>query len=220
MHAHKRSLILQCELGGVDFPADEQYSKHKRQFAQDKAKMLSASHRLIRCVIDCQIHLQDAVTVRHALELATSFGARVWDNSPYQMKQIAQIGLVAIRKLAMGGINSIEALEAAEPHRIEMLMSKNPPFGTKLLANLRDFPKLRVSVKMMGKVKRTSSTKREQLLNKVQDCSRGRSGTIKIKAECGFMNDTVPMFFHRRPVYICLLTERSDGFLVDFRRIR
>ena len=158
MHAHKRSLIIQSELGGVDFPADEQYAKHKRQFIQDKASLFSASHRLICCVIDCQIHLQDAVTVRHALELARSFGARVWDNSPYQMKQIAQIGLVAIRKLAMGGINSIEALEAAEPHRIEMLMSKNPPFGNKLLANLRDFPKLRVSIKMMGRVKRTFCT--------------------------------------------------------------
>ena len=115
-------------------------------------------------MIDCQIHLQDAVTVRHALELARSLGARVWDNSPLEMKQIAQIGLVAIRRLAMGGINSIEALEAAEPHRIEMLMSKNPPFGNKLLATLREFPKLRVSIKMISKVKRTSLTKREQPL--------------------------------------------------------
>lgn len=156
---HKRSLIIQSELGGVDFPTDEQYVKHKRQFNQDKASLFSASHRLICCVIDCQIHLQDAVTVRHALELARSFGARVWDNSPLEMKQIAQIGLVAIRKLAMGGINNLEALEAAEPHRIEMLMSKNPPFGNKLLATLRDFPKLRVSVKLMGKVKRTSLTR-------------------------------------------------------------
>lgn len=204
----------------MEFPADEQYVKHKRQFNQDKASLFLATHRLICCVIDCQIHLQDAVTVRHALELASSFGARVWDNSPYQMKQIAQIGLVAIRKLAMGGISSIEALEAAEPHRIEMLMSKNPPYGNKLLANLRDFPKLRVSIKMMGKVKPTSSTIREQLLNTIQGSTRGRPATIKIKVECGFMNDTVPMFFHRRPIYICLLTERSDGFLVDFRRIR
>ena len=161
MHAHKRSLIIQTELGGVDFPTDEQYVKHKRQFNQDKTSLFSASHRLISCVIDCQIHLQDAVTVRHALELARSFGAKVWDNSPLQMKQIAQIGLVAIRKLTMGGINSIEALEAAEPHRIEMLMSKNPPFGNKLLANMRDFPKLRVSVNMMGKVKQQSLTKGE-----------------------------------------------------------
>jgi len=119
------------------------------------------------------------------------------------MKQIAQVGLVAIRKLVIGGINSIEALEAAEPHRIEMLMSKNPPFGNKLLANLEDFPKLRVSVKMMGKETR-----------------KGRPVTIKIKAECGFINDKIPTFFHRKPIYVCLLTERSDGRLVDFRRIR
>ncbi|KAM0806302.1 putative DEAD/DEAH box DNA helicase [Usnea florida] len=203
MHAHKRSLIIQSELGGVDFPADEQYVKHKRQFLQDKAILLSTIHRLICCVVDCQIHLQDAVAARHALELARSFCARVWDNSPYQMKQIAQIGVVAIRKLALGGISSIEALESAEPHRIEMLMSKNPPFGNKLQGNLRDFPKLRVSVKMTGKY-----------------ATPGRPVIIKIKAECGFMNDAIPLFFHRRPVYICLLTERSDGCLVDFRRIR
>jgi ATP-dependent DNA helicase HFM1/MER3 len=69
------------------------------------------------------------------------------------MKQIPQIGPVAIRKLVHGGINSIEALEATEAHRIELLMIKNPPFGTRLLANLKDFPKLWVSVTMMGKVR-------------------------------------------------------------------
>ena len=152
LSAHKRTLIIQAELGGVEYPTDEQYVKHRKQFNQDKAIIFSQIHRLIRCVIDCQIYLQDAVTVRHALELARSFGARVWDNSPYQLKQIPQIGPVAIRKLATGGINSIEALEAAEPHRIEMLTSKNPPFGNKILASLKDFPKLRVSIKMMSKV--------------------------------------------------------------------
>lgn len=91
--------------------------------------------------------------MRHALELLRSFSARAWDCSPYQMKQIPQIGPVAIRKLVNGGINSIEALEATEAHRIEMLMTKNPPFGTKLLANLKDFPKLWVSIKLMGRVR-------------------------------------------------------------------
>jgi len=202
MHAHKRSLILQAELGGVEFPPDEQYAKHKRQFNQDKAMLFSHIHRLIHCVIDCQLYLQDAVAVRHALELARSFSARVWDNSPYQLKQIAQIGLVAIRKLATAGINSIEALEAAEPHQIEMHLSRNPPFGQKLLENLVDFPKLRVSVKLMGK-----------------EAGRGLPVKIKIKAECGFMNEKVPVTFHRKQLYICLLTERSDGQLVDFKRI-
>lgn len=152
LHSHKRNLIIQAELGGVEFPSHAQYVKHRKQYQQDKIIIFSQIHRLIRCVIDCQIHLEDAMAVRHALELSRSFGAQVWDNSPYQMKQLPQIGPVAIRKLAVGGINSIEALEMAEAHRIETLVSKNPPFGTKLLASLKDFPKLRVSVKMMGKV--------------------------------------------------------------------
>lgn len=86
------------------------------------------------------------------MELARSFGARVWDDSPLQMKQIEQIGVVAVRKLAAAGITSIEALESTEAYQIDMILSKNPPFGVKLLNRLGDFPKLRVSVKMVGKV--------------------------------------------------------------------
>ena len=202
LHAHKRSLLIQAELGGVEFPADEQYGKHKRQYIQDKTMVFSHLNRLIRCVVDCQLHIQDSVGARHALELARSFGARVWDNSPLQMKQIPQIGQVAIRKLAMGGINSIEALETTEAHRIETLLSKNPPFGQNLLGWLKDFPKLRVSLKLMGK-----------------NFRQKQSIQCNIRAECGFLNDRPPTIFHYRPIYVCLLVERSDGLLIDFRRI-
>lgn len=150
---HKRSLIIQSELGGVEFPGDEQFNKFKRQYQQDKNIIFNHIHRLIRCVVDCQVHLRDAVTVRHALELARGFAARVWDNSPHQMKQVPNIGPAAVRRLANGGINSLESLEAAEPHKIEMVLSKHPPFGSRILAILKDFPKLMVSVKMTGKVR-------------------------------------------------------------------
>ena len=148
----KRSIIFQAELGGVDFPSDEQFVKHKKQYHQDKAILFSHIHRLIRCVIDCQIQRQDAPATRHALELARSLSTRVWDNSPLQMKQIPNIGPVAVRKLVTAGINSLEALEQAEPQRINMLLSRQPGFGEKVLDTLRSFPKLRVFVKIMGKV--------------------------------------------------------------------
>lgn len=148
----KRSIIIQAELGGVDYPSDEQFAKHRKQYQQDRAIIFSHVHRLIRCLIDCQLHLQDGSAARHALELARSFGARVWDNSPLQMKQIPNIGLVAVRKLAIAGINSLEALEATEPSRLNLLLSKNPGHGEKILGHLSRFPKLRVTVKMMGKV--------------------------------------------------------------------
>ncbi|KAL8734656.1 MAG: hypothetical protein Q9166_001312 [cf. Caloplaca sp. 2 TL-2023] len=199
---HKRSLVIQSELGGVDFPADEQYNKFKRQHQQDKNTIFNHIHRLIRCVIDCQIYLQDAVTVRHALELARGFAARVWDNSPYQMKQVPNVGPAAVRRLANGGIHSIESLEAAEPHKIEMLMSKHPPFGSRVLATLKDFPKLRVSIKMTDK-----------------DVKPGQPVRIKLKAEVGFMNMKPPTHFNRKAVNVCFLAERSDGNLIDFRRV-
>lgn len=152
LSSHKISLLLQSELGAVDFPDGEQFQKHKFAFQQDKNIVFSHVNRLIRCIIDCQICLEDSIAVRNALELARSFAAKVWDNSPLQMKQIEQIGVVAVRKFAAAGITSIEQLESREAHEIDMILSKNPPFGVKLLGRLADFPKLRISLKMIGKV--------------------------------------------------------------------
>lgn len=218
---HKRSLIIQSELGGVEFPAEEQYAKFRRQYQQDKIIIFNHIHRLVRCVIDCQIYLQDSVNVRHALELARSFAAGVWDNSPHQLKQVPNIGPAAVRRLANGGINSIETLEAAEPHKIEMLLSKHPPYGSRILAVLTDFPKLRVSVKMMGKVDDCSYLSlllADSIVR--QDVKHGQPVKIKIRADLGFMNNKPPAFFNRKAIHVCFLAERSDGHLIDFRRIR
>ncbi|RHZ65844.1 putative DEAD/DEAH box DNA helicase (Mer3) [Aspergillus thermomutatus] len=200
--AHKILLLIQSELGGVEYPDGEQYQKHKFAFQQDKTFVFSHINRLIRCVIDCQIFLEDSIATRNALELARSFGARVWDKSPLQMKQIDQVGIVAVRKLAAAGITSIDALEATEPHRIDMIMSRNPPFGMKLLGRVAEFPKLRVNVNLVGK-----------------EIKPGKPVKIRFKAEIAFMNEKTPTFFQRRPVYVCFLAETSDGHLIDFRRI-
>ncbi|CAK96784.1 uncharacterized protein An08g10390, partial [Aspergillus niger] len=181
--AHKISLLIQSELGAVDLPDGEPFQKHRFTFKQDKTFVFSHINRLIRCIIDCQVGLEDSITLRNALELARSFGAKVWDDSPLQMKQIEQIGVVAVRKLASSGITSIETLEACEPHQIDMILSRNPPFGRKLLERLMDFPKLRVSVKMIGKGSKT-----------------GTGVQINIRSEVAFMNEKCPTYFQRRPV--------------------
>ncbi|KAJ5190289.1 uncharacterized protein N7498_009274 [Penicillium cinerascens] len=196
--AHKISLLLQSELGAIDFPGNDQFQKHKFSFQQDKTMVFNHVNRLIRCVIDCMIARENSVGILNSLELARSFGARVWDRSPLQMKQIEQIGVVSVRKLATAGIADIEALENTEPHQIEIILSKNPPFGMKLLARLKEFPKLRVAVKM--------ETKPESV-------------KVRLKIEVAFMNDKIPVFYQRRPVYVCCLTESSDGRLIDFRRM-
>ncbi|PWY88402.1 DEAD/DEAH box DNA helicase [Aspergillus heteromorphus CBS 117.55] len=202
LSAHKISLLIQSELGAVDLPDGEQYQKHKFPLQQDKTFVFSHINRLIRCVIDCQVALEDSITLRNALELARSFRARVWDDSPLQMKQIEQVGVVAVRKLMSAGISSIETLELCEPHQLDMILSRNPPFGRKMLDRLVEFPKLRVSVKMTGK-----------------DTKPGSSVRIQFRAEIAFMNEKCPTYFRKRPVYVCFLAETSDGRMIDFRRM-
>ena len=74
----------------------------------------------------------------------------MWDDSPLQLKQFESIGPVAARKLINHGIRTVEALEDTEPQRIEMILSKNPPYGMRLLEKVQTFPKLRVSLQMKG----------------------------------------------------------------------
>ncbi|KAM5499582.1 ATP-dependent DNA helicase MER3 [Microsporum canis] len=202
LSAHKITLLIQSELGAVEFPSNEQYQKHRLSFQQDKSMVFSHTNRIIRCIIDCQLARGDAVSARHALELSRSLGAKAWDDSVLQLKQIDQIGIVAVRKLASAGITNMEQLEAAEPLRIETLLSRNPPFGMKLLARVADFPKPRVSLKEVGK-----------------DIKPGKAHRVKFSADIGFLNEKVPLFFQKRQIYVCFLAEVSDGRIIDFRRI-
>lgn len=197
--AHKVSLILQSILGGVDFPDD----KHRTQYNIETSLIFQHAGRLIRCIIDCQLQLDDSVAIRNALMLARSLGARVWDDSPMQMKQIPGVGYAVVRKFCNAGVRSIEQLECQEPHRIESIMGRKPGFGLKFLDELKAFPKLRISLFQIG-----------------SPHVRPDEGVwIKLKAEIGFMNNKVPVAWQRKPVYVCFLAEVSNGRKVHFARI-
>lgn len=199
--AQKVSLIIQSVLGAIDLPTED--SKIRLDYTTSKSVIFSNISRLIRCIIDCQLYLEDAVTARNALALARSLGAQVWDDSPLHIKQLEGIGVVFVRKLVGAGIKSLDDLESTEPHRIEKALSRNPPYGTQLLEKAKAFPRLRVSIQMIG----------EPVIQK------GEHVTIKLKAEIGFLNDKVPMTFQRKAIYVCLLAETSDGRMIHFARV-
>lgn len=144
--AHKVTLIIQSVLGGVDTAAHD--AMHKIQYSIDQGLLFQHVHRLIRCIIDCQSYRKDAVGIRNALLLSRSLAARVWDDSPLVLRQIDQLGPVAVRKLVAANINSIDDLELVEPGRIERVLGKNPAFAHKILAAVKTFPKLRVSIQL------------------------------------------------------------------------
>ncbi|TKA71090.1 hypothetical protein B0A55_08343 [Friedmanniomyces simplex] len=198
--AHKVSLVIQAVLGAIDLPTEDY--KQRLEFGVAKATIFQQAQRLVRCIVDCQLYLDDAVSTRNALMLARSLGAQVWDDSPLHMKQLEGVGLVSVRKLAVAGIKSVEDIETTEAHRLEQILSHYPPYGEQLQKKARAFPKLRISLKTMS----------EPIVQK------GEHVTVKVKAEIGFLNETVPILFQGRQVFVCLLAETSDGHKVHFAR--
>jgi ATP-dependent DNA helicase HFM1/MER3 len=144
--AQKVSLIIQSVLGSADISWDGEAGRHRSQYLTETQIIFKNIGSLIRCIIDCQIVLGDSVSIHSALMLERSLGARVWDDSPLQMKQIGSIGVVAVRKLVNAGVKTMEDLEGCESYRIEALVGRNPPFGLEVLEKVRSFPKLRVSL--------------------------------------------------------------------------
>ncbi|KAH3959256.1 hypothetical protein HBH69_034570 [Parastagonospora nodorum] len=201
--AHKVSLIIQSVLGSADLTWDGDMAKHRGQYTTETQIVFKYISSLIRCIIDCQICHGDSVSIHSALMLERSLGSRIWDDSPLQMKQIESIGVVGVRKFVNAGIRSLEDLEACEPHRIEALIGRNPPYGMKVLETVKAFPKLRVSLHAQpsSAIKSADGVK------------------IQVKATIGFINENPPQRFAGKLVYVCLLAETSDGRKIHFARI-
>lgn len=142
--------MIQATLGGMDAKHDDVLGNNKTQFLTDLGLIFQHVPRLVKCLTDCALVREDSVTVRNALELARSLGARIWDDSPLQLMQVQNIGPVAARKLAGANIKTIEDLEDTEAQKIDMILSRNPPFGSQVLRSLSSFPKLRVSLQKTG----------------------------------------------------------------------
>lgn len=201
---HKISLIIQATLGGIDVGHDAKFRSQMSQLNTDRHLVFQHACRLIRCIIDCELSVGDSLTVRNAMELSRSLGARAWDDSPLQLGQLQGIGPVAVRKLVGADIRTIEELESVEPHRIEMILSRNPPFGREVLAKAEAFPKPRVTLRMIGQAVKA----RDSL-----------EVSVNIVANIGFINDGAPRSFAGKPVMLVMLAETSDGRIQHYHRV-
>jgi ATP-dependent DNA helicase HFM1/MER3 len=66
------------------------------------------------------------------------------------LRQIEQIGPVAVRKLVDARITSIDELSSTDPGRLELVLNKASPFGMTMHRRAEAFPKLRVNLQMVG----------------------------------------------------------------------
>lgn len=99
--------------------------------------------------MDVALLQRDGGTTRSAFELLRSVNGRAWDASPVVLRQIEGIGEKSIKVLAGAGLSTLESLAQANPRRVEMLLSRNAPFGNKIVAAARSLPSFHLSVEQM-----------------------------------------------------------------------
>ena len=74
-------------------------------------------------------HSGKLAATANSLMLHKSLQRRMWHDSARQSQQISKVGRQVADRLNTGGLQSLTALHAADPRRIEAVSQRNYPFG-------------------------------------------------------------------------------------------
>lgn len=204
---HKISLMIQVVLGGVELPNTKEFNVIKRQFAVETSQIFDRMNRLVRAFIECKAYDCDAIGTRIGLELARAMTSRSWEGKPSQLLQVAGIGPVMMRKLVSAEIRTVLDLAGKDAAHIERILSRNPPFGKKIVDALAMFPRLILDARITGHHPwKTPDTK---------------NPTVHVEATMGFANTKgVPKWPENKNPgpFVTFVAETSGGNLAHFWR--
>ena len=141
----------------MEYPAGEAFQKYSSSLIQDKNFVFQHVHRLIRCLVDCLTETKDAVTLKNALAVARCLSTKCWEDSSNQLRQLDGIGPVTVKKFVMANIRTLLDLAATEAQRIDMIASRNPPFGANILKELGNIPSFTIAITQISKVGKEES---------------------------------------------------------------
>ncbi|KAK3349149.1 putative HFM1/MER3 protein [Lasiosphaeria hispida] len=202
---HKVSLVVQAQLGQIQYTDSEEGAKLRRQLLLEKKLIFERLQRLVRAVIDCKGYDRDAIGIQTALELARALSAESWEGRPTQLTQIPQVGPVAMRKLASKGVRTVLDLAEKSPDEIERLLSRQTPFGKKMKEVLERFPRLAFDMVSTG--------------HKLQPRSKEEPVVINVSATARCLNEKgSPKWLGKSHIALTFLAESGDGNLVYFWR--
>ena len=224
--ADKISLLIQAQLSAINLVQLSQPVVGEASPYMDIRRIMPHATRMTRAVVDIAIHRQDGNACKAALDLARWIAAEAWDGSPAMLRQIDHIGERSIKALANAGITTWQSLASTTPAKIEMILNRHPPFGSKVIAAAQSVPRIRLEVMQRSSSPATSlsaSLPANRIGDDAANASLRPSGikvvldvTIRIenRATCMLKSKKSKM-----ALSVCVLTLTSDGGFVDFRRM-
>ncbi|XP_062538185.1 probable ATP-dependent DNA helicase HFM1 [Armigeres subalbatus] len=125
---------------------------------QEATKMINVGRRLIKCMAEFIYASRDMEdydgeggvyqALLSTLRLSQCLETKLWENSPFIAKQLKGIGMVYAGQLAARGKISFQELMESDPRELEVILKKNPPFGSDLIAFVRTLPVFSIDLVM------------------------------------------------------------------------
>ncbi|XP_048230320.1 DExH-box ATP-dependent RNA helicase DExH17 [Ricinus communis] len=115
-------------------------SAHDLSLTQDTNSICSNGCRIAKCMREYFIFKKNYKGAVNSILLAKSLYQKLWDDSPYLLKQLAGIGMVTAKALHSMGIKSFGELAEADPRRIEIVTGRKFPFGNHIKDSLLSLP--------------------------------------------------------------------------------
>ncbi|GEM11682.1 DNA/RNA helicase, DEAD/DEAH boxtype [Rhodotorula toruloides] len=140
--ADRVMILIQLVLEGI--PGSELRNENINPML-DARGIFAAAVRVAKCMVDVAVEREDGA-IRTMLELLRSLNGKCWDASSFVLRQLEGIGEKSYKVLVSSGIKSFEDVRECEPERLEILLSRKPPFGRKLIAQAKSIPQFEIAV--------------------------------------------------------------------------
>ncbi|GAB2284680.1 hypothetical protein Dimus_019132 [Dionaea muscipula] len=113
---------------------------HDLSISQDTNSACSNGCRVAKCMKEYFIFKKNYKGALNSMLLAKSLHQKLWDDSPFLLKQLPGIGMVTAKALHSMGLISFETLAEADPRKIEIVTGRKYPFGDHTKDSLQSLP--------------------------------------------------------------------------------
>jgi ATP-dependent DNA helicase HFM1/MER3 len=214
---HKVFLLVQVELQGKPWP-NKISSTARKELMKEAGTIHRVLDRVLRCMVDILGERLDGRGVSVALDVLRSVKSKVWEGSQMELLQVDEIGQVKVDRLVQAGVKTIKQLASLEFYHIERLLSRNPPFGQRVLHQLAGFPILQLKVDVVDRpvvVQRGIAAPPNQSNTATHPTSRGSPCLARLHVS--YENQSLPLWKGKTP-WATIVIEAEDGTLLWFWR--
>lgn len=197
--SQKVSLIIQYELGGLEYPSYKGASALHQTMIQDRLLIFRHCFRVLKCMVDIFVEKEDGASLKNTLFLLRSVSGMCWDDSVMVLRQLKSIGLVSVRKLVERGVRSLHDMRKLSDQQIESYLGLGVGNGSKIKRDVNSLPELEM----------------ECTLEHFEAQNSHVMATFKVQISAVF---TSPVW-HDQHLSVDVEVSKASGELLDFRRI-